>query len=207
MICFGFCGISSAATQSSFFWLQQTWTFSETENANGDEQARYEFDPPNRHGADEFAEFFAVFSENPHLQLSDVFWPLQVFHIDPEDEGLHVAKTVYYAAPQTYTKGDRSLFPTKAEREAAELECRISLHDARQGPQAAAVLMDADSRMLYIYVFQWYGGWYLLEVSDLRRESILDFLKLKHSAYMTATAAGNAEVSSSENATFGKVDI
>lgn len=148
-------------------WLMQTWSFSETENTDGDEQARYAFDPPNRYDAGEFAEFFAVFAENPHLQLTDVFWPLQVFHIDPEDEGLHVAKTVYYAAPQTYTADKRSLFPTAAERETAGLEYRISLHDARQGPQAAAVLMDADSRMLYIYVFQWHGGWYLLEISDL----------------------------------------
>lgn len=207
MICFGLCGISSAATQSSSSWLQQTWTFSETQNTDDDEQARYNFDPSNRYNADEFAEFFAVYSENPHLQLTDVFWPLQVFHIDPEDEGLHVAKTVYYAAPQIYTAGERSLFPTTAEREAAELEYRISLHDASQGPQAAAVLMDADSRMLYVYVFQWRGGWYLLEVSQLTEDSILALRKLKSGAYATATATGWADVSSPENATLSEGDI
>lgn len=190
MICFGFCGISSAAAQSRSSWLQQDWSFTETEDADDGEQARYNFDPPNRYGADEFAEFFAVFTENPHMQLMDVFWPLQVFYIDPEDEGLHVMKTVFYAAPKSYVAGERSLFPTHAEREAANIEYRTSLHDASQGPQAAAVLMDADSRMLYVYVFQWRDGWYLLEVSQLTEDSILALRKQKSGAYVTATAAG-----------------
>lgn len=155
-----------AETQSHLYWLQQTWSYTEISDPAGTPQ--YDFMPSNVYVASDFAAFFSEFSADPEFQLTNTSWPLQVFHIDPEEPGLHVEKTVYYAKPETYDGVTRTLFPLETERTRAELTYTVSLTGARQGPQAAVILRgDEADGMLYVYVFQWHEGWYLLEISDL----------------------------------------
>ena len=147
-------------------WMQDLWAFPEITNPQ--KTPNYDFTPSNAYSPDEFAIFFAQFSDAPEFQLTNTSWPLQVFHIDPEEPGLHVEKTVYYNKPDPGDKVSRTLFPIKTEREAEELTYTISMHKANTGPQAAVVLNKAGyEHMLYVYAFQWHNGWYLLEISDL----------------------------------------
>lgn len=146
-------------------WLERSWDFEITEDNAITERPLWS--PPNTIKSEDFSRFLAVFSQDPQFQFKNTRWPLQVFYIDPEDEGLHIEETIYYTRPTSSSSCGGTLFPTKAELETANLEYAVSMHEASDGPQAAVVLTNADSMMLYIYVFQWHNGWYLLEISDL----------------------------------------